>query len=476
MRIILEEMPGGSTFQAATLSAAAAIALMAASCSDDIFTGGRKANSRPEIRLTNGPIEGDTTKYRVHFYWLGEDEDGCIDHYELCMADGDPLGFDPADTVGSWISTTATDSVFSVRADEYNGDIEINKTHYGRFEKTHTFFIKAVDDRGARSPTEYRSFTAYNLAPQAIINYPYYPNPEGSSQKVSRIVTFKWYGKDPIEVPWNYQEVDSTRYLWTEFNADVVRDLNMFPEDFEHLWSDWYAYDAPGDSGRQTTIGDDEMIPTNTSYVFVVQAMDEAGGVTTVFDRRFNVRYFTPMTPTGPLLKVSDTFLGDFSFIGTGITAKRVSVPPGFEIKFKWTGDASNYGGEVASYRYGWDIAELGDPSQWEVFPSPYITSAQAKTFYSGIHTFYIESLDNLGTRTFGAIELSVIPVAMSRDLLFVDDFPSYDFTPQIYAFPTESEQDEFWTKICLLIKDFDQEQDIYDVQDNDFYFPPFFS
>ena len=458
---------------AAVIAAAAAAVSIAPSCSDELYTGEMKTNMRPSIELTNGPLEGDTTKYRVHFYWLGEDADGTIDHYEFCLVEGDPLGFDPADTAGAWARTALTDSVFSVMADEHDGDVEINESLYGKFQKTHTFFIRAVDDRGARSRTEYRSFTAFTLAPQAVITYPYYPNPEGSAQMVSRIVTFKWYGKDPIESPWNYQEVDSTRYLWTDFTADIVRDLNMFPERFERLWSKWHSYDAPGDSGRQTTLGDDEVMATNKSYILAVQAMDEAGAVTTVFDRTSNVRYFIPMTPTGPLVRVRERFLGDFSFIGTNITTKRVSVPPGFEINFGWTGDASHYGGEIASFRYGWDIVEPGDPSQWDVFPSPHITSAQAKTFYSGVHTFYIESVDNLGMKTLGTIEITVIPAVMSRELLMVDDFPSYDFMPQIYAFPTESEQDEFWTGLCLLIKDFDPVQDIYDVQDNDFYLPP---
>jgi hypothetical protein len=61
----------------------------------------------------------------------------------------------------------------------------------------------------------------------------------------------------------------------------------------------------------------------------------------------------------------------------------------------------------------------------------------------------------------------------MSRDLLWVDDFPSTDFAQQIYAFPTESEHDRFWTARCLNVIGFDSQRDIYDVKDNDFYLPP---
>ncbi|MCK4349881.1 MAG: hypothetical protein KAX13_03430, partial [Candidatus Krumholzibacteria bacterium] len=47
-------------------------------CNEDIYTGQMKQNVKPLIHLTNGPLEGDTTQYLVHFYWLGYDDDGTI--------------------------------------------------------------------------------------------------------------------------------------------------------------------------------------------------------------------------------------------------------------------------------------------------------------------------------------------------------------------------------------------------------------
>jgi len=93
----------------------ASAAVLVAGCSgQDVFTGSTRANIPPTIELTGGPIEGDTTKYTVHFFWFGEDDDGYIDHYEFCMAEGDPVGFDPADTAGAWLRTELTDSIFLV--------------------------------------------------------------------------------------------------------------------------------------------------------------------------------------------------------------------------------------------------------------------------------------------------------------------------------------------------------------------------
>ncbi len=448
-------------------------ALLAGCSGSEVFTGDVKDNKSPTIELTNGPLEGDTTQYTVHFFWLGEDGDGAIDHYEYCMAEGDPIGFDPADTVGAWRKTTLTDSVFSVSADDYDRTVEINQSLYGKFKKMHTFFIRAVDDRGARSETVYRSFTAYTLAPHIVINFPYATNPNMGAQKLSVISTFKWYGKDPIDAPWNYQEVDSVRYFYDFYYSGIIDQLNRTPGEFEDKWSKWVWYKAEGDSGKQTTLGDDEFLETGRSYILAVQAKDEAGAVSSVFNKRTNVRHFMAMQPTGPVLRVSEPFLGTFSFLGVDFRAEQADVPPGFEMNWTWTGDASSYGGVVQSFRYGWDVEDLNDPTEWAVFPSPYITAAGPQTFYSGIHTLYVESTDNLGTRTLGTIEVTVIPIVMTRDLLWVDDFPSRDFAQILFAFPTETEHDDFWENICLKVKGFDPSRDIYDVQENDYYVPP---
>lgn len=447
---------------------------MLAGCSgSDMFTGEIKENIPPTIELTGAPLEGDTARYAVHFYWIGEDEDGAIDHYELCMVEGDPVGFDPADTVGAWGCTEMTDSLFTVTADDYDRNIEVNQSLYAKFKKTHTCFIRAVDDRGAVSDVIFRSFTAYTLAPFLVINYPEAVNLGIGIERLCSITTFKWYGKDPIDAPWNYQDVDSVRYLYTFYHTGIIDALNKTPGEFEDMWSNWIWYEAEGDSGKQTTIGDDELLETNRAYIFAVQAKDEAGAVSSIFSKMTNVRHFMPMTPTGPVLQVTEPYLGSFSFLGVDFNPARTKVPPGFEMNWTWTGDASSYGGVIQSFRYGWDVADLGDPTEWDVFPSPADTIARPKMYYSGIHTLYVESVDNLGTRTLGTVEVTVIPVVMTRDLLWVDDFPSLDFAQMIYAFPTESGHDEFWRNICLKVEGFNPDSDIYDVKENDYYKPP---
>ena len=104
------------------------LAVFAAGCADSVYTGSYEDNKPPEVWLSSGPVEGDTTSYKVHFYWGGWDPDGEIDHFEFIFVDGDPIGFNPADTTGldKWFITNSYDSVISVTADENPRPFEEN--------------------------------------------------------------------------------------------------------------------------------------------------------------------------------------------------------------------------------------------------------------------------------------------------------------------------------------------------------------
>ena len=151
-----------------------------------------------------------------------------------------------------------------------------------------------------------------------------------------------------------------------------------------------------------------------------------------------------------------------------------VEVPPGFEMSFRWTADASSYGALVSTFRYGWDISDFNDPAQWSTLPNPEARRADAKTFYSGTHMLYIESVDNLGVSTFGCIEVTVIPVVLERDLMWVDDYRSHRrLYPNDIRPADRKEHDEFWTNICLRVPDFVPQRDIFDCAANVFSPPP---
>lgn len=452
---------------ATTILFAGTLALLGG-CSEGVFTGTPETNRAPEIWLSSGPVEGDTTGYQVHFYWSGWDPDGEIDYFEFVVVEGDPIGFSPADTAGldKWTRTTVHDSTFRVPADANPRPWEVNEL-YTRYDRTHTFFIRAVDLEGKRSPPADRSFTAWTLAPTVQIE-----RPVGVTRTYSTVITFGWTASDPIDSPSNTQDPDSIRYLWSQvINKEgiydpsfmFIEDMNENPEDYEHLWGPWIFYRAPGDSGRETIIGDDEILELNKSHVFVLQAKDDAGAVTAVFRRERNARQFGVSFKTGPLLTVSEPFLGSFQFLGPNMNYVTKDLPPGVELNFRWRATAEDYGGEIRSFRYGWDIQQLDDPSQWAVSASPFITTAAPQTFFSGVHRFLVEVVDNGQRITYGKVEITVVPFSMERNLLWVDDYKLGAPIPNKME-PGEAEHDTFWVNICRRAREFYADRDVYDV------------
>jgi len=463
------------------IAAAAAFVLLALllnSCSEDILIGERQTNRKPEVWLSSGPVEGDTTGYQIHFYWGGWDPDGEVDHYEFVVSDGDPFGFNPDDTTGvdKWYKTTAHDSVIRVTADIFVRDTTFNYSEYSYYDRTHTFFIRAVDKNGARSDVQYRSFTAWTLAP--VVNLEKPAGLEGL-KVLNRVISFSWRAKDPIDSPNNVKDPDSIRYLLTMVldtaqtpNWDIVEDLNRNPMKYEHLWSKWVWYRAPEDSGKRTIIGDDEVLQLSKQYIFALQAKDEAGAVTAIFKRGANVAHFSVSGNKGPSLTISERFLGSFKFIGETSPAIKKDLPPGVPLQFKWVGDAESYGGEITGYSYGWDVEDVNNPNDWEVYRNPMVRVAPEKILYSGVHTFFVEASDNANTRSIGQIEVNIIPFTMERNLLWVDDFYSIDFPQVDWATPTETQHDEFWIGLCSKAEGFDPERDVFDCAAYNFSLP----
>lgn len=450
---------------------------------ENTLIGEMRSNKPPEVWLSSGPVEGDTTGYQVHFYWGGWDPDGEIRAFEFVVVPGRPIGFDPADTTGldKWHLTMAHDSVIRVSAtDTFYKDKRYSS--YTRYEQTHTFFLRAIDLLGKRSSPVYRSFTAWTLAPYVDINVP--PKPHTSSQPLSWIITFGWRGYDPIDSPENSQDPDSVRFFVTRINNpqgqydplfDIVADLNKNPWRYDTLWGPWVWYRAPEDSGKKTVIGDDEVLEKNKLHAFVVQAKDEAGAVTAIFERKLNVREFTVSDKATPLLTITETYLGGFRFMGTNFLPVKKDLPPGVTMKFKWYADASAYGGTIACYQYGWDVADVNNPSDWDSECSPFIRGCE-QTWYSGVHTLFVRAIDNSGIETLAQIEINIIPFTMDRNLLWVDDYYSENFPQQYYAMPREDEHDNFWLALCSKAEGFDPNRDVFDVYYSNNARPPLMS
>jgi len=426
------------------------------SCSSDELTGTTHGNQAPEVWLSIGPPEGSTSVYHVHFFWGGFDPDGKISHFEYAITDNDNGMFDPADTTGAdkWFATEVKDSVFSFTADEIadSSKIDFDAMNPYEFVRSHTFFIRAVDEAGLHSKPAYRSFTARNLSPVVNIEI---PNVIGQSIAiVPPIITFRWSARDFIGSRSEAQDPESVRSILVNTlrfsgRTDLALEYIRTTPDAEE-WTRWYGYTEEGDSGH---FWRPEQPLGFGSYVFAVQARDEAGAVSPVLDLDRNVRLIrVDNRITGPALTVRNSLVGEIKTSTTKTPVTAADVLGGAPISFSWSADASSYGGVVTAYRYGWDIQDLGNDDEWEVDFTPFVGSvAQSppRTFYFGTHTFHVEVKDNSDARARVPIAINVVQFTQERPLLLIDDWAENPQTDSWLrtngASPSDEEQDSFW-------------------------------
>jgi hypothetical protein len=428
------------------------------SCASDELSGSFGTNQPPEVWLSIAPPERSTVAYRAHVFWGGWDPDGEVAHFEYAVTNNDGGYFDPADTTGSdkWHRIDVKDSVFTFSADVPLDSTYSDLTEQGPLEflRSHTFFIRAVDELGARSEADYRSFTARNLSPIVTITDP--PHGGLSPSRVPALITFRWLARDYVA---NVDEIvppDSVRSILVnvgEFSfdwdlaTDYIREHPHAPE-----WTPWHDYEAPGDSGLFWT--PEEHLAFGY-YLFAVQVKDEAGAINPVFDIEDNMRRIdvSPRT-SGPVLVVMNRFMQTIRTSTTRTSPVSIDLPSGIPMQFTWHADASSYGGTVTGYRYGWDIQDINVDSQWEVDWTPFVGSTAAsksRTFYFGTHTLFVEVRDNSDFRSRAVIVVNIVPFTMERDLLLVDDFgegnsPGFLLTKG--QIPSDTEHDAFWEDV----------------------------
>jgi hypothetical protein len=192
------------------------------------------------------------------------------------------------------------------------------------------------------------------------------------------------------------------------------------------LWSDWIAYDAPGDSGLVVTFPIQEV---GSKLLFAVQARDRAGAVSPTFEWDRNVRHVEITSGKFPLLSVTEQFLGVKRFSSIN-NLSSFDIVEGQPLSFAWSADATDYAGIIDAYRYGFDVSDFDDPDDpgWSVNwgNGPAWRRSQPRAFFQGAHNLVIQCRDNSGTITRGVYLFQVVQVpdlADQRKLLLVDDF-----------------------------------------------------
>ncbi|HXV14782.1 MAG TPA: hypothetical protein VEC56_11310 [Candidatus Krumholzibacteria bacterium] len=447
---------------------AAAVGALGA-CASDTLSGDHVENQAPTVWLAAGPPEGSTGTYTVQLFWGGWDPDGEISFYEYLVTDNVTGVFDPADTVGvAWSPVYGNDSTFTFSADS------LSETPTGQkavFMRSHTFFIRAVDEDDKRSKEPaYRSFTSRTISPEVRITTPR-AELGLTAADMPPISTLVWNATDYIDSDETKQDPDSVQWAMvstkTHNNSflDTIKYLRDNPTASD--WYPWSWYRAPGDSGKSWTTPPLEF----GDYVFAIRAKDEAGAVTPTLVEPVNVRRIK-VAPriSGPTLVVTSTLIGSVIAASCDYPLTIVDVPAGVDLAFSLSACAESYGGTVAGYRYGWDILDLNDPDQWEVDYTPFIgavATTPARAFNFGVHTFTSEVIDNSGFCTRIEIKVNIVRFTGERNLLVIDDYKSDEVVGQSGwaatngGVPNDSEHDAFWVDMVSNLDIFDPSRDM---------------
>lgn len=454
-------------------------AVLFTGCTSNELAGSQFSNQAPTVWLSSAPPEGTVSDYTLHLFWGGWDPDGEIAYYEYIITNNETGVFDPADTVSTagdykWNPVSVNDSVFMFTADvpQDSAQFDNNLQEPEEFRRSHTFFIRSVDEQGTRSPRPaYRSFTSRTLSPTVRISVPTISGEGLNEAQVPPITTFRWRGVDFVATEGQTQDPDSVRWIYVSqarFNGDwfATEDyIRLNPDAPE--WSAWHYYQAPGDTGQFFTTPPLDF----GNYVFAVQVKDEAGAVNPVFDRTQNMaRFLVSTRSTGPVLTVRNEFLGTIVTSSPNTTPTILDLPAGVGMQFEFEADASSYGGIVSGYRYGWDILDLNDDEQWEIDFTPFIgdiARAPLRTFFFGTHSFHIEVIDNSGFKSRVSVTVNVVQFRMTRPLRLIDDVveaPTTNFAGTKGALPGDGERDAFWLDMLSDVQGFDATQDVFAV------------
>jgi hypothetical protein len=414
-------------------------------------------NTPPDTEIVAGPPSLTRTGIEVNFFWQGWDRDGQVDGFEWRISDNGPDGLvDIGDTLEvnlPWHFTTVTDSTFLVSADldSYAVDVanpSLDSRDY-RFWQTHTFFVRAVDDRAARDPSPASaSFTATTLAPTVIVDTPRY-KPSNTCVTAAQVLTFGWTAADIDGVDGRPEYV---RHILLPVGSGgtscLTEQLFRTQQPIrggDPRWSPWAPYDAESDSGRIVSFGRQNL---GDSFLFAVQAKDAAGAVTPTLDWGRNVRHVRVGQSLFPELIVEETTLGSFRAVGRN-EFKVFNIVSGQPLTFRWEADASDYAGIIEAYRYGWNVADPLDPSD----PGWALTwglgdawlHAPTREFSSGSPNLIVQCRDNSGTISRIVIQLQVVSLgdrSQQRNLLLVDDWPQ---SPDSNDDALERRWDEEW-------------------------------
>ncbi len=419
-----------------TVLSLAALLAVAAGCSTESDLGGvRVPNSRPETRITGQPPSLLEAGFVCQFNWTGSDVDGRIAGFQWKISNNGTDGISPRDTmtidpisgavVNPWRYTTANDSIFYVLADQagFPGDPAGDPRSF----RTHTIFVRAVDDKGSVDPTPaHLSFTSTTLLPECNATF---PNLGGTSAKtVPTTLNIGWEGTDPdfeLNIPVRARFLRVVAETPSGAPIQVRSVYNQYRDElidfYDPRWSEWIEYKDLEVERRATF----KNLEDQSIWLFAVQVQDTAGAVSIGKDYQREVANLKVSSVAySPEITLTEEFLDEAP---NQYPANQIAA--GQPLNFRWTAKADSYNGSIVSYQHGWNVGSVDvitDPG-WAIGPglSEQNTFAEERSFAAGgLNYFYLKVVDDSGTEVIYKWTLDVIPFVPYDDqapLLLID-------------------------------------------------------
>lgn len=416
---------------AALVGAAALSAFIIAGCSKENHTEPIPRNQPPVVEITNGAADSTSTSYITTFGWHGEDGDGAIDHY-LYAVDDSSTG---------WVETTDTSVELHLTASNPDPDDPAGALGW------HSFWVRAVDDDGARSAPDGRSFNARTIAPTSRIVSPRFD--EATMHQVFQGTSIEWDGEDldgsqanGRPIGWEIKLVRISDYF--ESNGAMEDSLRRGP----NLLATTEAEDPtawlplPG-ATRSLTL--DPRLAAAT-LVFGVRAIDEAGAREPVLvpDRNFLAFIVNP-NYCQPFVTVREPAGTSHVFPISPPDGDRwdVTVSCGSPIQFRWSIDASHCGLDPGESAFRWDDGPWSDWATRSDSGEPVAFPCEDGPM---THTFWLKARPIGGGPEWERlceITVSVTEFPRDRFALWVDD-------ARLGRSPTDQAHDQFLKETVL--------------------------
>ena len=190
-------------------------ALLIASCSSSTKPdpGKNPVNKAPKVEMVNIPPDNSHFTTNPVLYWFGTDVDGRVVAYEYavvpCSLIAARKDTSKADSIIAYAKEFIPDSSWTVvnvvgSNNPNEGTIRIPADPNPKVSVLSYFFVRAVDNDGAKSNIDFRLYSRTNHPPDTEIKtladeFGYYDMPE--TTLTYRGIAFEWKGTDKIDYP-----------------------------------------------------------------------------------------------------------------------------------------------------------------------------------------------------------------------------------------------------------------------------------